>query len=117
MLKSDNCSCEVSPQNDVQGNLASDDTLEEMAMMFKSLSDPSRLKIINALLLSEMCVHAISQTVEMSQPAVSHHLKQLRQQRLVKCRRVGKSIYYVLNDYHVQLLFDLCRTHICESSK
>ncbi len=116
-METKKCGCVIPAPDNVKGDMASDDALTEMAMMFKSLSDPSRLKIINALLLSEMCVHAISKMVEMSQPAVSHHLKQLRQQRLVKCRRVGKSIFYALNDYHIQLLFDLCRTHIGEPSK
>lgn len=116
-MEKERCDCVMTNKDDFKSALVSDETLMEMAMMFKSLSDPSRLKIINALLLSEMCVHTISKTVEMSQPAVSHHLKQLRQQRLVKCRRNGKSIFYSLNDYHIQLLFDLCRIHVLESSK
>lgn len=100
--------CRVSPQ------MTGEEIIADMAQTFKCLSDPSRLRIINALLISEMCVHTISRVVGMSQPAVSHHLKQLRQLRLVKCRRKGRAIFYSLSDYHIQLLFDLSKTHVCE---
>lgn len=117
MAETENCVCKMTHSEDAEcliQKITDDEILSEMALTFKCLSDPSRLKIINALLITEMCVHSIAKIVNMSQPAVSHHLKQLRQMRLVKCRRDGKAIFYALSDYHIQLLFDLSKTHISE---
>ena len=98
----------------VQKQLSERDTLREMAQMFKTMSDPTRLTIINALLLSEMCVCDIAELLQMTQPAVSHHLRELRQMKLIKYRREGKSAYYSLDDEHIGLLFNLCKTHVME---
>ena len=95
--------------------LADDLTLARMAEIFQCFADPTRLKIINALLLSDLCVCDLTKIMNMTQPAVSHHLKHLRQIRLVKATRTGKSVFYSLDDYHVQLLFDICRSHLSES--
>jgi ArsR family transcriptional regulator len=67
--------------------------------------DPTRLKIVNALLLEEICVCDVAAVLGMSQPAVSHHLKVLKAARLVKYRRDGKQIYYSLDDEHVANIF------------
>ncbi len=98
----------------VRGSLQSDAVLSEMADLFKAMSDPTRLKIINALLVREMCVCDLTALLNLTQPAVSHHLKALRQTRLVKFRREGKAAYYSLDDDHIQLLFDQCHTHVME---
>lgn len=98
----------------VRQQLEPDDVLLDMADMFKAFSDPTRLKIVNALLHSEMCVCDLTALLELTQPAVSHHLKALRQARLIKFRRDGKVAYYSLDDEHIQLLFDQCCTHIME---
>ena len=98
-----------------QHGLADDLTLARMAEIFQCFADPTRLKIINALLLSELCVCDLTKIMNMTQPAVSHHLKHLRQIRLVKATRTGKSVFYSLDDYHVQLLFDICRSHLSET--
>ena len=95
--------------------LADDLTLARMAEIFQCFADPTRLKIINALLLSDLCVCDLTKVMNMTQPAVSHHLKHLRQIRLVKATRTGKSVFYSLDDYHVQLLFDICRSHLSET--
>lgn len=95
--------------------LADDLTLARMAEIFQCFADPTRLKIINALLLSELCVCDLTRIMNMTQPAVSHHLKHLRQIHLVKASRIGKSVFYSLDDYHVQLLFDICRSHLSEN--
>ena len=73
-------------------------------------ADPTRLKIINALLISELCVCDLTKILKMTQPAVSHHLKHLRHIRLVKSRRNGKSILYSLDENHISSLFDICKT-------
>ncbi|MBR5627164.1 MAG: winged helix-turn-helix transcriptional regulator [Thermoguttaceae bacterium] len=108
-------------QQDIPGRIGPqmthDGQLAEMTEIFKCFSDLTRLKIINALLLSELRVHSLTEILQMSQPAVSHHLKQLRQMRLIKCRREGKTVYYSLDDYHVQLLFDICKTHVKEQNQ
>lgn len=100
----------------VLGEITDDLSLSYMAEIFQCFADPTRLKIINALLLSELCVCNIAQILHMTQPAVSHHLKHLRHIRLVKSRRSGKSILYSLDDDHVRSLFHICRTHLNESA-
>ncbi len=99
---------------EVNSKLTADEALLEMADLFKAMSDPTRLKIINALLIHEMCVCDLTAVLNLTQPAVSHHLKALRQARLVKYRREGKAAYYSLDDEHIQLLFNQCRTHVAE---
>lgn len=111
------CRCSVIHEEAVtrvKEELAPEPTLAEMAEMFKVLGDATRLRIINALLLSELCACDIAATMGMSPPAVAHHLKILRQARLVKCRKDGKVVYYSLCDGHVGTLFDQCRTHVRE---
>lgn len=98
----------------VKEEITNDEVIYNTANIFKVLSDPTRLKIINALMLSEMCVCDISALLNMSQPAVSHHLKTLRQTRLIKYRRDGKSAYYSLDDDHIKNMFDQCITHVKE---
>ncbi len=98
----------------VKQEMTDDAILFDMAAEFKVLSDPTRLKIINALLLSEMCVCDIAALLNMSQPAISHHLKSLRQTRLIKYRRDGKIAYYSLDDEHIKIMFSQCATHVTE---
>ena len=81
------CSCNIIHQDivdQVRGGLTEDSQLQSVAELFKVLNDPTRLKIINALILSEMCVCDIAALLDMTQPAISHHLKVLRQTQLVK---------------------------------
>ena len=90
---------------EVQGNLTNEIHLRKMAEIFKVMNDPTRLKIINALLLSEMCVCDIAALMDMTQPTISHHLKVLRQSGHIKYRREGKIVYYSLDDEHIGILF------------
>jgi ArsR family transcriptional regulator len=102
------CSCTVIHEEVIQqvrAGLSADEQLKKTAEMFKAVSDPTRLKIINALILAEMCVCDIAALMDMTQPAVSHHLKMLRQLQLVKYRREGKIVYYELDDEHVRNVF------------
>jgi ArsR family transcriptional regulator len=98
----------------IRKNMVSDNILQFISELFKNLSDPTRLKIINALILSEMCVCDISALLKMTQPAISHHLKTLRQTNLINYRRKGKAVYYSLDDECVKSLFNLGLTHITE---
>jgi len=100
--------------NELKPQLTSEEDIYEMSDTFKAFSDPTRLRIIDALINAELCVCCISSLLELSQPAVSHHLKALRQARIVKSRREGKEIYYSLDDEHIRMLFELCRQHIAE---
>ena len=74
------------------------ESLLKLAELFKILGDPTRLKIVELLLESEMCVNHIAETMEMGQSAISHQLRVLRQARLVTYRKDGKTAYYSLND-------------------
>ena len=94
--------------------IADDDTLLRMAEIFKAISDPSRVKIIYALLAEELCVCDLSTAVRMSQSAVSHQLRSLRNLRLVKHRRVGQMIYYSLDDEHIETLLAQGLKHVQE---
>ena len=89
----------------VRDGLSDEEVIKRTAELFKAVSDPTRLRIINALILSEMCVCDIATLLSMTQPAISHHLKILRQMQLVKYRREGKIVYYQLDDEHVRNLF------------
>lgn len=94
----------------------SDERLVEMADVFKCFADSTRLKIVDALLFGEASVGELAELTGLSQPSVSHHLKQLRQARLAKRRQDGKNAFYSLDDYHIRLLFDLCKLHILEET-
>ena len=87
-----------------------------MAEIFKVLSDPTRLKIVQALEIDELCVCDIASLMKLSQPSVSHHLKTLRQTGIVKYRRSGKMAIYSLKDSHVSALLAVARDHANEST-
>ena len=83
-----------------------------MVQTFKIFGDPSRLRIVNALIEEELCVHEIAELMKMTQPAVSHQLRQLKQAHVVQSRREGKHIFYSLVDAHVIEIFKICHDHI-----
>ncbi|XEC97656.1 ArsR/SmtB family transcription factor [Paenibacillus tarimensis] len=84
----------------------------EVAELFKALGDPTRVNIIQALLQSEMCVHDLTVVLDMGQSAVSHQLRLLRNLRIVKRRKVGKTVFYSLDDDHVEQIFVLTLQHL-----
>ncbi|KGG80867.1 hypothetical protein Y919_03740 [Caloranaerobacter azorensis H53214] len=98
--------------NKVKKELLNDDTIIKLSDIFKALSDPTRLKIINALLNSELCVCDIAAVLSMSQSAISHQLRILRNLRLVKYRKEGKSAIYSLDDDHILQLFSQGLEHV-----
>ncbi len=119
--KETNLLCKVSVVHEdviarVRGEMTRNSQLADMAGLFKAFSDPTRLKIINALMLSQMCVCDLAALLNMTQPAISHHLKTLRQTRLIKFRREGKMVYYTLDDEHVALLFKQGLAHADEEA-
>lgn len=90
--------------------------LYELANLYKTFSDPSRLSILNYLLHNKACVYDISQNTNMSQSAVSHQLKYLRQTNFVKSERKGREIYYELSDDHIEKIMKLGFEHIEEGT-
>lgn len=88
--------------------------LEELADFYKVFGDPTRLKILYVLLCAEMCVYDISNLIGMSQSAVSHQLRVLKQMDLVKNRRDGKTIFYSLSDDHIVSILSQGINHIEE---
>lgn len=91
------------------------DDLYDVAELFKAFGDPTRAKIICALSLSEMCVSDLAILLDMNQSAISHQLRLLKQARLVRIRRDGKSRYYSLDDEHIQKIFQVAFEHILEN--
>ena len=95
--------------------ISSDARIKKTAELFKTFGDPTRLKIINALMIAPLCVCDIAAVMNMTQPAVSHHLKVLRQLQLVKYKREGKTVYYELDDDHVRGIFHQGLSHADEN--
>jgi ArsR family transcriptional regulator len=90
------------------------DSGRRMAMVFKVLSDSTRLQIVSALELEELCVCDIAALTVLNQSLVSHHLQTLRQTNIVKYRRSGKMVYYSLTDSHIKSILAIARDHIHE---
>ncbi len=83
-----------------------------LADIFNALADPTRLRIISTLLQQEQTVNEIARLVEMSQPATSHHLRFLRAQRIVRTRKVGRQVFYALDDDHIHDLLERGLAHL-----
>lgn len=78
--------------------------LSKLCEIFKCLSDPTRLKILGTLLKGEKNVTSICKEISMEQSATSHQLKNLKNLKLIKCRKVGRSVLYSIDDIHVEAL-------------
>lgn len=87
-------------------------TAIRLARIFKALGDPTRVRIISALMEHELCVHELAAALEMTHSAVSHQLATLREIRLVKFRKEGRHIFYTLDDEHIYTLFSQGLDHI-----
>ena len=91
-----------------------DEVLYELADLFRAFGDSSRIKILYALHDSELCVQDLANAVQLSQSAVSHQLRVLKDSKLVRFRRDGKTVYYALDDDHVRSILSLGMDHIEE---
>lgn len=89
-------------------------TVQSLAELFKVIGDPTRLKILHALRKKELCVCDISELIGLSPSAVSHQLRVLRNTKLVKYRKEGRSVYYSLDDDHVVCLLSQGLQHVLE---
>ena len=111
--------CDVSFVNEenikaVRRVMKPDRTLEWLAETFAILGDPTRIKIVFALSEQELCVCDLAGLLGLTEPAVSHHLRLLRNLRLVKHRRDGKMVYYSLDDNHIEHLLTIGLEHVEE---
>ena len=100
--------------NRVRGQLPPDEQLYDLADLFKIFGDSTRVKILYALLDTELCVCDIAKLMEVTQSAVSHQLRVLKNSKLVKFRREGKTVYYSLADDHVIHILAQGMEHILE---
>ena len=110
-----NCDCTIIHQDvveQVKGKMPPEEKLYDLAELFKVFGDSTRIKIVWALFEAEMCVCDIAFLLNMSQSAISHQLRVLKQARLVKRRREGKVIYYSLDDEHIEHIFNQGMDHI-----
>ncbi len=95
-----------------QAAMLPDDVLTTLAETFSALGDPNRMRILLALATVGLCVGDLAAVVGVSESAISQHLRVLRSLRWVKRRRVGRMVYYSLDDQHVQSLLELEMEHI-----
>ncbi|MDO4464684.1 MAG: metalloregulator ArsR/SmtB family transcription factor [Bacillota bacterium] len=100
--------------NQVNRNMPDEDELYDLAELFKVFGDSTRIRILFVLFEAEVCVCDLAQALNMTQSAISHQLKLLKQNKLVKSRREGKSVFYSLADGHVRTIIAQGREHIEE---
>jgi len=91
--------------------------LAELSDFYKLFGDGTRLRILAALSIAELCVCDLSALLEMKQPAVSHQLRVLKQGRIVRARREGKVVYYALNDEHIRHVLRVGLEHLGEPTE
>lgn len=111
--------CQVTVINEQRIALAkqkmpAEDVLCDVAEIFKLLGDPTRVKILQALSVTELCVCDLAAVLEMTSSAISHQLRLLRSRGIVRFRKEGKIVYYNLDDNHVQTLVDVSLRHAAE---
>ncbi len=92
----------------------SDENIYHLAELFKVFGDPTRIRILHTLSEEELCVQDIADKLSMSQSAISHQLRLLKQMSLVKFRRDGKTMFYSLADDHVSTILNQGLDHVCE---
>jgi len=116
-FKSDRCGCRCIHEGRViqaREKQLLESEVDRLARLFKAMGDPNRLRILWALTEDEMCVCDLAAFIGVSESAVSHQLRQLRQLYLVSNRREGAVLYYRLNDDHVNRLMLLALEHVRE---
>lgn len=111
------CDCNIIHKDVIEHakeHMPDDDIIYDLSDLFKIFGDSTRLKILCALSNDEMCVCDIANLINMTKSSVSHHLRVLKQSRLVKYRKSGKSTYYSLADSHVTHIINQGVEHITE---
>ena len=113
MVEQDNI-IDIAKVKKIKKLMPSDDLLFDIAEVFKVFGDTTRMKIISALLEAELCVGDIAEITNSTQSAISHQLRVLKQAKLVKYRKEGKTVYYSLDDEHIKDLYEIAKKHIEE---
>ncbi|MBQ3637515.1 MAG: helix-turn-helix transcriptional regulator [Clostridia bacterium] len=111
------CECETIHEDavrEVKAGLSSRDEYIALASLFKMFGDGTRVEILHALELHEMCVCDLAALLGVTKSAISHQLKALRLSNLVKFRREGQNVYYALADDHVKQILDIGFDHLRE---
>ena len=98
-------------------NMLEAETIDSLSKLFKVLGDPTRIKILWALNVHDLCVLDICEVLGMTKSAVSHQLGTLKEAKLVKARREGKEVYYSLYDEHVKEIFETGIVHVSHRCK
>lgn len=98
----------------VSSQMPGDEELYDLAEFYKIFADSTRIRILFTLFRSPLCVCDLAEALGMKQPAVSYQLKILKQARLVKSRREGRTVYYSLSDDHVSGIIEMGREHLAE---
>ena len=99
---------------ELKKELPKEDDLFDLAELFKVFGDSTRIRILSCLKVSELCVNDIAQSLDMTISAVSHQLRVLKTNKLIKSRKQGKEVYYSLDDDHVEKIIDCGLDHINE---
>jgi len=113
----ESCNCNITHEDvvsKVKDLLPKDEVLYDLAELFKTFGDSTRVKILCALFEADMCVCDLAAVLGVSQSAVSHQLRTLKAARLVKFKRAGKVVYYSLDDEHIKGIFNQGFEHIME---
>ena len=114
ILRCENESANLENVEFVKKQMLPEEEIFDLAEVFKVFGDSTRMKIINALIVKELCVCDIAEITNSTPSAISHQLRVLKQAKLVKYRKEGKSVIYSLDDNHVKEIFEKGREHIDE---
>ncbi|MHC1740658.1 MAG: ArsR/SmtB family transcription factor [Anaerolineaceae bacterium] len=98
--------------SDQDSQVLDEHSAAQVAELFRSFSDTSRVRILSALVSQELNIGALAQVVGISESAISHHMRGLRQMRIVQSRRDGKEVYYRIDDDHIVALFQQGINHV-----
>ena len=116
-ILNEECECTVVHESVVERvrcSMPDEDTLADLAELFKVFGDTTRTRILSALFEAELCVCDIASLLNMTKSAVSHQLRILRQTKIVKNRKSGKEVYYSLDDEHISRIFKTALEHLKE---
>lgn len=119
-MKEDICDCNIIHQDivyEAKKKMLDNAMFNKVSLFFKVVGDDTRLKILYALDNNEMCVCDISNLLNMTKSSISHQLKILRDNGLVKSRKDGKEVYYMLDDEHVSNVVEIACVHVIHKEK
>lgn len=106
--------CDDQMVKKIKNNMPDEIMLTDLSEFFKIFGDSTRIKIICVLFEGEMCVSGIVEILEMSQSSISHQLRILKNQRIVRPRKVGKQVFYSLDDEHIKKIYEMGLDHLFE---